>query len=232
MFHKIARTVKLIKLFLLTLQGQFLQRITFKRLGYTGQLSYKGCTVEIKEAEKCSQQQLDEEVELILKNCKADPHAVVKFFEEHSTPVYQIKDVVKKLKPLRERKGLITERTGYISLRLNLLTQKKFTFNSPMMVLLEEGEPDIYFLMHALHKWCAVKNGLEGLDEKSQKTMLKFNVKNKKALSKLSLTDIKRARAAIKRDVQAIDFVLEYSKKHASSKQALEKLKNEGSINI
>lgn len=232
MFYKIAKAVKFVQLFLLTLQGQILQKITFKRLGYTGQLTYKGCTVEIKEAEKCSQQQLDEEVELILKNCKGDAKALVKFFEGHNTPVYQVKDVVKKLKPLHERKGLITERTGYVSLRLNLMTQKKFKFNSPMMILLEEGEPDIYFLMHALHKWCAVKNGLEGLDEKSQKTMLKFNVKSKKLLSKLSLTDIKRARAAIKRDVQAIDFVLEYSKKHSGSKQALDKLKNEGSINI
>jgi hypothetical protein len=232
MFHKIARVVKLIQLFILTIQGQILQKITFKRLGYTGQLTYKGCTVEIKEAEKCSQQQLDEEVELILKNCKCNPQALIKFFEGHNTPVYQVKDVVKKLKPLRERKGLITERTGYVSLRLNMMTSKKIKFNSPMMIVLEEGEPYIYFLMHALHKWCAVKNGLEGLDEKSQKTMLRFNVKNKKSLAKLSLNDIKMARAAIKRDVQAIDFVLEYSKKHAGAKQALDKLKNEGGISI
>ena len=154
-------------------------------------------------------------------------------FEAHNTPVYQIKNSEKVLKKIHEREGLITERTGLNALLINLVTTKTFSLKSPTMIVVEAGELDVYELMHALHKWVALKNGLAGLDEKSQKLLRRFDSeKDDNIIGRLSLTDIDKVRSAIARDVQSINFVVKYSKEHAGAKKALEKMKNEGGANI
>lgn len=233
MFHRIARVVKTFSFMILSWQGQFLQKRLVKRLGYDGKKVVKGCTLELSKDDLTDTKKLAEEVSLILKNCKNDAEAVAKFFEHHKTNVYQVKDVEKVLKRINEREGLITERTGFSAMYLNFITTKRFSFKSPMMIIVEAGDLNIYDLMHALHKWVALKNGLPGLDEKSQKLLRRFDKeKDDDVIGRLSLKDIDKVRAAIARDVQSIDFVVKYSKEHAGAKQALEKMKNEGGANI
>lgn len=233
MFHRIARVVKTFSFMILSWQGQFLQKRLVKRLGYDGKKVVKGCTLELSKDDLADTKKLAEEVTLILKNCKNNAEALVKVFEAHKTPVYQVKDVEKVLKRINEREGLITERTGFSAMYLNFITTKSFSFKSPMMIVVEAGDLNIYDLMHALHKWVALKNGLPGLDEKSQKLLRRFDKeKDDDVIGRLSLKDIDKVRAAIARDVQSIDFVVKYSKEHAGAKQALEKMKNEGGANI
>ena len=233
MFHKIARTVKTFSFMLLSWQGKFLEKRLVKRLGYDGKKIVKGCTLDLNKEEVENSTKVDEEVSLILKNCKNNADALVKVFEAHNTPVYQIKNSEKVLKRIHERQGLITERTGLNALLLNLATTRSFSFKSKTMVVVEAGELDIYELMHALHKWVALKNGLAGLDEKSQKLLRRFDSeKDDNVIGRLSLPDIDRVRAAIARDVQSINFVVKYSKEHAGAKKALEKMKNDGGASI
>lgn len=233
MFHKIARTVKTFLFMLLSWQGKFLEKRLVKRLGYDGKKVVKGCTLELSKDDLCDTKKLAEEVSLILKNCKNDADAVVKFFEYHKTNVYQIKNVAKILKQVNEQEGLITERTGFSAIYMNFITTKTFGLKSPTMVVVDGEELNIHVLMRALHKWVALKNGLPGLDEKSQKLLRRFDVENDdKVIGRLSLKDIDKVRAAIARDVQSIDFVVKYSKEHAGAKQALEKIKDEGGASI
>lgn len=233
MFHRIARAVKTFSFMLLSWQGQFLQKRLVKRLGYDGKKVVKGCTLELTKDDLCDTKKLADEVSLILKNCKNDAEAVAKFFEHHKTNVYQVKNAEKVLKKIHEKEGLITERTGFSAMYLNFITTRSFGLKSPMMVVVDAGELNIYILMRALHKWVALKNGLPGLDEKSQKLLRKFDVeKDDKVIGRLSLKDIDKVRAAIARDVQSIDFVVKYSKEHEGTKNALEKMKKEGSINL
>lgn len=233
MFHKIARVVKTFSFMLLSWQGQFLQKRLVKRLGYDGKKVVKGCTLELSKDDLCDTKKLADEVSLILKNCKNDADALKRFFEHHKTNVYQIKNAKKVLQQINEKDGLITERTGLNAMWLNFIVTRTFGFKSPMMVIVEDGELSIYDLMHALHKWVALKNGLPGLDEKSQKLLRRFDVENEdKLIGRLSLKDIDRVRSAIARDVQSIDFVVKYSKEHAGAKQALEKMKGEGGASI
>lgn len=218
---------------LLSWQGQFLQKRLVKRLGYDGKKVVKGCTLELSKDDLCDTKKLAEEVSLILKNCKNNVDALVKVFEAHKTPVYQVKNVEKVLKRINEREGLITERTGFSAMFLNFITTQTFALKSSTMIVVEAGELNIYDLMHALHKWVALKNGLPGLDAKSQKLLRRFDrEKDDDVIGRLSLKDIDKVRAAIARDVQSIDFVVKYSKEHAGAKQALEKMKNEGGANI
>ena len=233
MFHKIARTVKTFSFMLLSWQGKFLEKRLVKRLGYDGKKIVKGCTLDLKKEEIENSEKVDKEVALILKNCRNNAEALIKVFEAHNTPVYQIKNSEKVLKKIHEREGLITERTGLNALLINLVTTKTFSLKSPTMIVVEAGEPDVYELMHALHKWVALKNGLAGLDEKSQKLLRRFDSeKDDNIIERLSLTDIDKVRSAIARDVQSINFVVKYSKEHAGAKKALEKMKNEGGANI
>lgn len=233
MFHKIARTVKTFSFMLLSWQGKFLEKRLVKRLGYDGKKIVKGCTLDLKKEEIENSEKVDKEVALILKNCRNNAEALIKVFEAHNTPVYQIKNSEKVLKKIHEREGLITERTGLNALLINLVTTKTFSLKSPTMIVVEAGEPDVYELMHALHKWVALKNGLAGLDEKSQKLLRRFDSeKDDNIIGRLSLTDIDKVRSAIARDVQSINFVVKYSKEHAGAKKALEKMKNEGGANI
>lgn len=233
MFHRIARVVKTFSFMLLSWQGQFLQKRLVKRLGYDGKKVVKGCTLELSKDDLCDTTKLAEEVSLILKNCKNDAEALKNFFEQHKTKVYQLKNAKKVLKQINEKEGLITERTGFNAMKLNLLTTRKFGLKSPTMIVVEEGELSVYDFMHALHKWVALKNGLPGLDEKSQKLLRRFDSEDEdKLIGRLSLKDIDKVRAAIARDVQSIDFVVEYSKAHAGAKQALEKMRDEGGANI
>lgn len=233
MFHKIARTIKTFSFMLLSWQGKFLEKRLVKRLGYDGKKIVKGCTLDLKKEEIENSEKVDKEVALILKNCRNNAEALIKVFEAHNTPVYQIKNSEKVLKKIHEREGLITERTGLNALLINLVTTKTFSLKSPTMIVVEAGEPDVYELMHALHKWVALKNGLAGLDEKSQKLLRRFDSeKDDNIIGRLSLTDIDKVRSAIVRDVQSINFVVKYSKEHAGAKKALEKMKNEGGANI
>ena len=79
-----------------------------------------------------------------------------------------------------------------------------------------------------------MKEGMPGYDEKSQILLQKFNLSDKqdKIISRLSIPEIENLRQAIARDVQSIDFMSQYSRENSGSKQALEKMKQDGSINI
>ena len=116
---------------------------------------------------------------------------------------------------------------------MSLITKSGFKFETPDFVILEEEEPDIYKLINALYKWYSKKEVMEGFDEKSQKLLKKFNPKNEdKLIKKLSLEDITLLKNAIARDVQAIEFVSQYSKENAGSKKALEKMQSDKGASI
>jgi len=234
MFGRIARFVKNISFMLLTWQGQFLQKRLVKRLGYKPNSTVKGCTVDLrKEAAEADVEKLNNEVKTVLKRLKNNPELIIEFIKEHKTNVYKIKHAGKILKFLKEDEGFITERKGLKALILNLAATGTVKFKTEPMIILPAGEVDIYNLIHYFHKWNAYKEGMPGFDERAQKLLKKFNAKNEDdIISRLSLTDIALLKDAIARDVQSINFVIQYSKENAGAKQALEKLKTDKGANI
>jgi hypothetical protein len=203
-------------------------------MGYKPNSTIKGCTLDLKkEAEQLNVDKLDAEVRTILKRCKNNPEEIIKFIQEHKTNVYKIKRLDKILKFINEEEGFISERTGMKAVLLNYITTQTLSTKSEPIILLPEGEVDIYNLIHYFHKWCAFKDGMSGFDEKSQTLLRKFNTKNEdKLIQKLSLTDIELLKSAIARDVQSISFVSKYSKENAGAKNALEKLQTDDGASI
>lgn len=232
-FHKIARIVKNIAFMMLSWQGEFLQKRLAKRLGYTKKAVMDGCTVDISQDIKDKLAKVDNDVRAILKQCKNNPFEVIKYLEEHNVPVFLIKHSKRFVKFIKEKEGLITDRTGLTALVLNLWTKQGISFKTKTFVLMEDSEPDIYNLIHCLHKWYAKKEGLLGFDEKSQKLLRKFNDKNEdKLIGRLSIPEIEGLKNAISRDVQAIEFVSKYSRENAGAKKALEKMQTDNGANI
>ena len=232
--HKIARFVKSISFMLLSMQGEFLQKRLIKRMGYKPNANVKGCTIDLrKEAEEADVEKLDNEVRLILKQCKNNPELIVEFFKEHKTEVYRVKNSKKVLKFIGEEEGFIVERNGLSALKLNMVIGNGFSFDVKPMVVLDADELDVYNLMHYLHKWCAYKNGMKGFEEKAYRLLKKFNIKNDdEIIQRLSISDIELLKNAIARDVQSINFVVKYSKENAGAKNALEKMQSDDGASI
>jgi len=220
-FHKIARIVKSISFMLLSAQGAFLQKRLAKKFGYNPKSHVNGCTVEISQELKDKKEKVDNDVRAILKKCKNNPEKVIEYFQNNNVPVYTIKNAEKRLAKINEKQGLITDRHGFRAMKLNLITKHRLGFKTKTMIVVDK-ELDIYILINALHKWYAKKVDLPGFDEKNQILLLKFDkVKEDKIINKLGLKEMAELKDAIARDVQAIDFVTQYSKENAGAKNAL-----------
>jgi hypothetical protein len=231
-FHKIARFVKNISYTLLTAQSNFLQKRLIRKLGYDPKKNLNGCTVDISQELKDKKEKIISDVRAILKKANNNPESIIEYFETNNVPVYRIKKAEKTLKRINEKQGFITERHGIKAISINWIVKRKLKRYSEDMIIIDK-EPDIYILINALHKWYSKKEGMDGFDEQSQRLLRKFNEKNEdKLIKRLSIPEIAGLRTAIARDVEAIDFVTEYSKEYAGSKKALEKLQTDDGANI
>ena len=233
MFHKIARIVKNISFMFLSWQSERMQKNLHKKLGYNKKSSVDGCSVEISQEQKNKIEKVNQDVKAILKKCKNDPKLVCEYLAEHNIKVYCKKRINKLLDSIHEKEGFITERDGFNALVLNYITGNGFKFNSKTMILFEGEEPEIHLLINCLHKWYAMKEGLEGFDKKSQQLFRRYNFENiDKLMNKLSIPEIQSLRNAIQRNIQSIDFVTQYAKEHSGAKNALNKMQQNGGANI
>lgn len=233
LFHKIAKFVKRISFTILSWQSNYLQDRLKKKYGYSPNKSIKGCTIELKDKEKVNLELLNKEVREILKKCKNEPVKILNFIEEHGTKVYIIKNAKKILNAINENTGLITERSGFNAFIINYLIDNGFKLKSKSVIIKDSEELSLYYIIHDLHRWCALKNKFPGFEERAQRLLLKINDKNEdKIIAKLSNDDMKKLSQAIARNVQSIDFIGQYTKENEGSKKALKKMQTDGGANI
>jgi len=234
MLRKISVIIKDLSVIFLNWQSNHLQKKLIKRLGYTPKNVVDGCTVDISQAEKDKRAKIDLEVRGLLKQFKNDVNKVAEFLTNNNIKIYRVKHAKDLLEKITEDIGFITERHGYRALFINLIIGNGFKLKTEPMIIVEDEELSIYNFIHYLHKWYAMKEGMPGYDEKSQILLQKFNLSDKqdKLIGRLSIPEIENLRHAIARDVQSIDFMSQYSRENSGSKQALEKMKTDGSINI
>ena len=180
---------------------------------------------------------LDEEVKNIVNVCQTNPENLLNYVKEHGTQVFKIPYADLILAKISEEEGFIIPFKGLKALYLNFFTsilsgQKlNFSFNSKEMFVLRDMDINVYYMLHQFHKWCAFKKGLPGFDEKSQ-TLFKENLNKMTDGNDLSVEDIVALKEAIARDAQAAEFVIQLSKDSSGAKNALNKIKNDGSAQI
>ncbi len=234
MYKKLVQFFGSLSVLYLNWQSEHLQKKLIKKLGYDPKKNPGGGKVEISQAEKDKIAHVETEVRGLLDRFKGEVDEVVKFLETHKIHTYKVKHAQKLLKKIGERSGFITERHGLRALMLNLVTGNGIKFKTEPMIVVDDDESSIYNYIHYLHKWFAMKEGLPGFDEKSQRLLQKFKLsKNSdKIIKRLSIPQIAGLRRAIARDVQSIDFMSQYTREHEGSQKALEKMKKEGSIEL
>jgi len=228
--HKI---FKKITLFILSVQEKILSLKLKGAMGttFTNSTSKtvltKDYTVNFNSETEKNKQKLKDEVTHILKEFNNDVDKILGYIELEGTKVYNLKFAEQLLKLIGEEKGFLTAIDGFKALILNLILEKKFSFKSEDIFVVEDKDVEPYSLIHQFHKWYAKKLNLPGFDKKSQKIFKKY-LKNDKDVSKLKMEEIVSLKEAIARDTDAIDFVVDLAKHSEGSKEALKKIVDGG----
>lgn len=228
--HKL---LKQISLFILSIQEKILSSKLKGAMGttFTNSTSKtvltKDYTVNFNSETEKNKQKLKDEVTLILKEFNNDVDKILGYIELEGTKVYNLKFAEPILKLLGEEKGFLTAIDGFKAFVLNLILEKKISFKSEDIFVVEDKNVEPYSLIHQFHKWYAKKLNLPGFDKKAQKIFKKY-LKHDRDVSKLKMEEIVSLKEAIARDTDAINFVVDLAKHSEGSKEALKKIVDGG----
>ena len=177
-------------------------------------------------------EKLNAELKNILKRYKNDSSLILDYITNHNTKVYKLREAKLTLARFGEEPGLIPAYSGLKAFAINLILFKKIGLSTKPMFIVEDGEIDIYFLIHQFHKWYFMQNGISGYDERAQNLLKQINKGNTTIIDKLTPNDINSLKEAVSRDVESISFVEQYARETAGRKKALDKIKNGLGANI
>lgn len=193
--------------------------------------SFATVSFDIKTKEKMLK--LKSAVRAIVKKNIKTPEKLLEYVEKSGTKVIKRFNADKILAIVGEQEGFITPKSGFEALYLNLVLMGKFSFNTKEMFVLRDLPVNIYIMSHQFHKWYAYKLKLPGYDEKTQENFKKvFEFADAQKVKTLSYADVMSLKEAVRRDLDAIDFVLELSREQEGAQKGLEKIKNGESATV
>ena len=176
-------------------------------------------------------QQLEDKINLILKKYNYEPKEILNYIENQGTKVYFIDNAAKLLNPVGENEGLSYPASGSLALYLSLAIQKQPRLKTGEMFILSKGEINKYYFLYHFYNWFAYKHGITGLDADSKKKKKKY-LYGENDTKELQLSDIYKLKDAIKQDKASIEFVIRLCRNYDGAKQALDKMKSDGSANL
>lgn len=217
--------------FILSVQEKILTKNLSRTIGIKNHSKRKkfyteGCFLSLEALAQSEKEKMEEELLLILKSANYNPKEVLEYIKKHSTDVYFI-EKASYLNSIGENEGFIYPQKGLKALYISLLTQGKIRFKTPELFILSKGEINKYYFIYHFYNWYAFKHNIAGLDTESQELLKKYLFSDEN-LNKLQLADIYKLKDAIKQDKASIEFVVKLCRNYEGSKQALEKLKDQG----
>lgn len=219
---------------LLALQEKFIRRKNENRIKKLQKSTSKtvltgGCSLNLTAKTEENKVKLEKNITSILKKYDNMPEKILLYIEKNGTPVIRNKNAERILDIIREEQGYIRELSGIKAFVLNLFLNKKLSFKTEAMFLLNEGEVDKYAMIHQFYKWYAMKINMPGFDSTSQENFRKYiDEKSYLQPDNLDIDDIIGLKEAIARDVDAITFVENIAQKTDGSKNAMKKLTDGG----
>lgn len=221
---------------ILSVQEKILKYQLSKTLGIKNKSKRKrhylaGCTLDLNALADCEKQKLEEEIVLLLKKYNYEPLELLKYIEKQGTKVFFIDKASKLLNPIGENEGFIYPAKGSLAMYLSLATSKKPALKTDEMFVLSKGEINKYYFIYHFYNWFAFKHGIAGMDSESQKLLKKYLFENSDT-KELQLADIYKLKDAIKQDKASIEFVVKLCRNYDGAKQALDKMKNDGSAKL
>lgn len=178
-----------------------------------------------------NKEKLKHSVETIIKKYENNPEKILQFIKRSGTNVYKIPFANKFLKLIGYEEGFVIATKGLTSLYLNLIIaifsneKFNFSFKTEPMFILRDLPLDSYCMIQQFHKWYAMKLNLPGFDAESQNNFQKFlKPSNDDKIKELSVEEILGLKEAIARDVDAINFIVDFAKSTSGSRSALKKM--------
>lgn len=192
---------------------------------------YNGFSITLSSLAETEKQKLEENLSLLLKQYEFNTDKLLKFIETQGTKVIRLDNATKVLNPIGENEGFIYPTNGTRALYISLATEKKVKFKTDEMFVLTEGSINKYYFIYHFYNWYAYKHNIEGLNPESQQLLKKFLFENSDTKT-LQLGDIYKLKDAIRQDKAAIEFVIKLCRNYEGTKQALDKIKKQGSANL
>ena len=190
-----------------------------------------GCTLDLSSMAEVEKQKLEEELNLILKKYNYEPEKILEYIKAQGTDVYYLDKASSKLNPIGENEGFIYPASGLKAFYISSLVSKKLTLKTNEMFILSHGEINKYYFIYHFYNWYAFKHNISGLDRNSQELLKKYLFSDAD-MNTLQLSEIYQLKDAIKQDKASIEFVIKLCRNYEGTKQALNKMKNEGSANL
>ncbi len=185
----------------------------------------KSESLEITSKQEAQKMQFQAELNEIFEKYLNNTQGIFDFIKENGAEVYRINENDLLLEFISQSEGYISSKKGLKALILNIFLKKKLAFSTKPMFIFRTGDISIITLYYEIYKWYfELKNFLD-IEIEPEKL-------SNSSISSLSFKETIEMKTKVEHDIEAINFVLNFIKSHQGSKDASEKIKNEGSINI
>ena len=196
-------------------------------------VTVNGATLTIDNGAESKKLINEEKIQNIVEKCLKNPQKFFDYIEGAKTPVYKIKNADKILSMINEQEGFILPQKGVKALYLNLLLNRKLSFKTTEMFVLRNLEINPYAIAYQFYNWYGYKMKLDGFEEEAQKKFKHvFEICESSKIDELSFEEILELKSAIKRDIEAINFVKRLAVKNQMAKKNLEKIKEKKIVRI
>ena len=196
-------------------------------------ITTNGATLSIKDELYKKDKSSQEKIEKIIEKYINTPEKFFDYIRGAKTPIYKIKNADKILAKIAEQEGFILPKKGFEALYLNLVLNKKLALTTPEMFVLRNGEMNKYAFIYQFYNWYCYKMKLSGYEADTQEKFKHvFEICETSKIDSLNYEEILNLKSAIKRDIEAINFVKKMVQKFSLSQKALNKIKQGESIRI
>ena len=193
----------------------------------------KKYTLENISLDNAQNKSFEDKVEKILQKNLKQPQKLLDFINGAKTPCYKIANANNLLSKIGEQTGFILPQKGLKALYLNLFLNKKIGFSISEIFVVEKTKCDMYSFSYEFYRWYCYKMKAKGFDLDTQKKYKNiFQLTQSAKIDTLSFDEIIELKEAIKKDIDAINFVKKMAMKNQQSKKSLDKIKTGNAISV
>lgn len=174
-----------------------------------------------------------EKIEKIINSFLNEPKKFFDYISGAGTQVHIKKNADKFLSKIGEFEGFILPKTGASALYLNFFLNKKISSKTKEMFVISSYNVNPYAIAYQFYNWYCYKMGLDGYQVEAQEKLKHvFEICESTKINSLSYSEVLELKSAVKRDIEAIEFVQKLARNKAMAKKNLDKIKKGGSANI
>ena len=169
---------------------------------------------------------IEKNIENLVRKAKNNPYRLIAYIEKHGTPVYRINNANKILAVINETEGFITPKKGIKAVYLNIIINRKVSVRFTECFVLRNMQLNPYYTIHQFYSWYAFKSGFAGYEYEAQENLKKviYSKNRQEKINALGISDILSVKEAVRRDIEALDFVIKLSQNTEGAKKAFEKM--------